>query len=628
MMPLLTTLLAVSLGTPFDAPPRPATPASAPLEYVSPVPGSRYHLPAATMIIRPGGAIGARVRLDGHLLTVRGSVSGDHPGRLSESDDGETLVFEPFESFAPGEEVSWRLGGGLRTDTRGPIQAREFTFLVAGEAPGTSSLRAPADAVLEDELDGLPGGSPRGTGSLAPRLDASGSDLPGIHPIAHGPHSPGNFFLADMSLTGAGYQSTLMIVDDEGVPIFARKVRGRALDFKLQPNGWLTYFDASAGYYYALDSSFAVVDSFRCGNGYATDLHDLRLLPDGHALLMSYDPQTIDMSKVVPGGQESARVAGLIVQELDRAKRVVFQWRSWDNYQITDATDRDFTAAVIDYAHGNSVEKDTDGNLIVSSRHMDEVTKISRRTGEMVWRWGGKNNQFTFVNDPIGFSHQHHVRRIANGNVTLFDNGFYHSPPFSRAVEYRLDEARRTATLVWEHRPTPPVIAYALGSVQRLDSGNTVIGWGSVEGTTVTEVTPAGEVVAGLALDRPLVSYRSFRFDWPPAGSLPLALQPDPTKLPTNPGHGPQPFRIDRVSGAGALPVQIRIAEGAGRTHTVSVFDTRGRLLRRWAARADAQGRLFWDGSRSGGGVCASGVYFIRVDGSEAAAVLKVVIVR
>jgi hypothetical protein len=621
MIPLLTALLAVSLADPSIAGPRPGTHARAPLEYVSPVPGSRYHLPEATIIIRPGGAIDKRAKLDRRLVTVHGSVSGDHAGRLSKSDDDETLIFEPFEPFEPGEEVSWRLSGGLRTDTRGPIQPREFAFFIAGE-PETSR-RMSAAFTLEDELAGIPNGGPSGTRPRPPDeshalgFRASGSGLPGLRPLAHGPHSPGYFFLCDFHLTDVGYQSHLIIADDEGVPIASHETASRALDFKLQPNGWMTYYDTSVRYHYALDSHFKVIDQFRCGNGYSTDIHELKLLPDGHALLMGYDVQPIDMSGIVPGGRKRAAVVGLIIQELDRSKRVVFQWRSWDHYQITDATDRDFTAAVIDYAHGNSIEKDTDGDLIISSRHMDEVTKISRRTGEIVWRWGGKNNQFTFVNDPVGFSHQHDVRRIANENVTLFDNGFYHSPPFSRAVEYQLDERRRTATLVWEYHPTPPVIAFAMGSVQRLDSGNTVIGWGSLQGTTVTEVTPAGEVVAGLALDAPLVSYRSFRFEWPPAGEAPVAN-----------GRRSLPFHIERVSGAGALPVQIRIGEGASRDHTVSVFDTRGRLVRRWTARADNEGRLTWDGARTGGGVCASGVYFVRVENSVASATLKAVVAR
>ncbi|MBK6877833.1 MAG: hypothetical protein IPG99_15640 [Ignavibacteria bacterium] len=86
-----------------------------------------------------------------------------------------------------------------------------------------------------------------------------------------------------------------------------------------------------------MDSNYNVVDSFFTGNGYETDLHDLRLLSNGNALLMSYDVKIIDMSQIVPGGQKAAEVTGLIIQEVDPQRNVVFQWRSWDHFQITDA---------------------------------------------------------------------------------------------------------------------------------------------------------------------------------------------------------------------------------------------------------------------------------------------------
>src|SRR5204863_4868205 len=136
---------------------------------------------------------------------------------------------------------------------------------------------------------------------------------------------------------------------------------------------------------------------------------------------LSYDPEPVDMSKIVPGGDPNAIVTGLIVQEVDNDGAVYFQWRSWDHFQITDATHEDLTAHNIDYVHGNAIEYDNDGNLLISSRHMDEITKIDISNGDIIWRMGGRNNQFTFIGDPTGFSHQHAIRRIANGHVTLFD---------------------------------------------------------------------------------------------------------------------------------------------------------------------------------------------------------------
>ncbi len=138
---------------------------------------------------------------------------------------------------------------------------------------------------------------------------------------------------------------------------------------------------------------------------------------------MGNDRQHIDMSLIVPGGNPNAIVIGLIIQEIDENKNVVFQWRSWDHFNIIDAIYIDLTLPIVDYVHGNALELDNDGNILLSSRHLNEITKIDRVTGEMIWRMGGVHNQFTIVNDTIPFHYQHDIRRIANGNITLYDNG-------------------------------------------------------------------------------------------------------------------------------------------------------------------------------------------------------------
>ena len=153
---------------------------------------------------------------------------------------------------------------------------------------------------------------------------------------------------------------------------------------------------------------------------------------------------------------------------------------------------------------------------LLSGRALSEVTKINRDTGEIIWRWGGKRNQFQFVNsigaEEVEFVRQHDARRAANGNITLFDNRLGVST-YSRAVEYHLDEENKVATLVWEYRNDPDVFARILANAQRLPSGNTLIGWGSGH-PSVAEVTPDGSKVFELALPPNMQSYRAFRFPW------------------------------------------------------------------------------------------------------------------
>jgi hypothetical protein len=305
-----------------------------------------------------------------------------------------------------------------------------------------------------------------------------------------------------------------LILDNSGNPIYYKKMSGFNTDFKVQPNGHLTYYDDAGPAYYELDTNYSIVNIYMADNGYIIDSHEFKILPNGHVIFLCQDREPVDMSKIVTGGNPSAIVIGIAIQELDKNKNVVFQWRSFDHFQITDATQEDLTEDLIDYVHPNTIEFDADGNILLSSRHLDEITKIDHTTGNILWRWGGKNNQFTFVNDTLHFSHQHSIRRTPTGTYILFDNGNFRTPAFSRALEYKLDEKAKTATLIWQYRHTPDVFSIAMGSVQRLSNGNTLIGWGT--GTpALTEVRPDGTTALELQFPDSIVSYRAFRSEWP-----------------------------------------------------------------------------------------------------------------
>jgi hypothetical protein len=94
----------------------------------------------------------------------------------------------------------------------------------------------------------------------------------------------------------------------------------------------------------------------------------------------------------------------------------------------------------------------------------------------------------------------------------LFDNGNFHTPQYSRAVEYRMDEVEKKVDLIWEYRNTPEIYAFAMGNIQRLPNGNTLIGWGAST-TTLTEVGYDKTVRYTLAVPNGQWSYRAFRYN-------------------------------------------------------------------------------------------------------------------
>ena len=342
------------------------------------------------------------------------------------------------------------------------------------------------------------------------------SDFPEISVDSLNSPTPGYIFLAPFSLSNPDSPNYLIITDNYGIPVFYKKmIKERTLNFVKQGPGVLTYFNQ--GKYYVMDSLYNVIDSLSM-NGYETNVHECLLLENGHTLLLGDDNEQVSMDTVVNGGDPNADVIGLIIQELDENKNVVFEWRSWDHFKITDATyDVDLKAATIDYAHPNALEIDFDGNILLSCRNLGEITKINRQTGEIIWRWGGqycKNNQFTFLNDPIGFSHQHFIRRLPNGNYTVFDNGNLHSPPFTRIVEYQLDQQNKTAFLINDYRNNPKTFSEAMGDDQRLENGNTFIGWGWFTSLAASEVTSDGNVTLYMTIPSTMINYRALKYQW------------------------------------------------------------------------------------------------------------------
>jgi hypothetical protein len=174
-----------------------------------------------------------------------------------------------------------------------------------------------------------------------------------------------------------------------------------------------------------------------------------------------------------------------------------------------------FSPNLVDWTHFNSVAMDTDGNILVSSRHFSEVTKINRQTGAIIWRMGGKRNQFTFINDPYnGFKGQHDARRISNGNLTLFDNGYLNGTVHSaRGMELNVNEQNLTASLVWSYNYSNSS-SRILGSVQKNSSGNNVIGWGGLINQNImfTCNKPNGILVIGINFADTLITYRAFNY--------------------------------------------------------------------------------------------------------------------
>jgi hypothetical protein len=426
-------------------------------------------------------------------IRVIGSKFGIYSGSLTLSVNARTLIFKPSHPFLRGEHISVYYGS-IQLRHEGATEPEAFSFTTASNPP-------PARL-----------NNPEKTNQLLSIPDTG--DLPKITVTKNVKPYPGELYFSNIfDPNGIGYR---IKVGTDGKITFAKRMNtGFATDYKPNPNGTYSWVSYWAGKVYIADTSDKIIDSLSGKNGYPLDIHEFRFTPEGNYMFIADDVVDTDMSQIIPGANAHAAVTFPVIQELDKEHNLIFEWNSKDYFTILDGTHQNFLAGSIDFCHMNSIDFDADSNLLVSNRNMDELTKIDRHTGQIIWRMGGNNNQFTFLGDKYGFSGQHHFRRLPNGNYTGFDDGnFRPGPlPFSRAIEYKLDEENLTATEVWEFRRKPDRFASGMGSVQRLPNGNTLIGWGFADTVGATEVDSLGNIQFELNFGTGTHSYRVYKFD-------------------------------------------------------------------------------------------------------------------
>jgi hypothetical protein len=270
-------------------------------------------------------------------------------------------------------------------------------------------------------------------------------------------------------------------------------------------------------HYVLLDRHYRLVTRIRARYGYSTNLHELQVTPQGTAYVSAYRPVYLPRSRRM--------VTDYVIQEIDIPTRdVLFEWHSLDHVSPSASYQpRPDARYSWDYFHGNSIEPpDRGGALIVSARNTSAIYGIDRRTGRLLWTFGGRRDEFALSRRHPGwrFYAQHDARRRADGTVTLFDNGgpVLGACPIHRArvLQFRLDVRRRRARLVRtiaSYRSSPDgrgLHAWAMGSARAQRGGNLLINWGTTG--HVTEVAPDGRVVFGLRLQ--YYSYRAVRSRW------------------------------------------------------------------------------------------------------------------
>ncbi len=503
--------------------------------YLSPVPDAEY-VSAQTryVLVRFSSVSPLDVTNLSSFIAVRGASSGQHTGVAHLAGDGRTVIYQMGQDFTANELVTITLTPLLRPGAAGTADPYQYQLRVTG--PMSAAWLQPQAAPPKDQGP-VPSPSDLGKGpgyaAVMPNGVSVPSDFPQINITVNNNPDPEYIFI---DTRGGGGKPYNVIFDNSGSPIWYQLMPDERRDMKVQHNGLLTMLARTGGYrFVGLNTNYNEIASYWAVNGYSTDEHELQVLADGRYLLIGLRNNTVDMTRYLPGASTAASVGETIIQEFTPAGELIFQWRAWDNYDVRDLRLDNPYSTSFRFPHMNAIDIDLDGHILVSCRHLSEVTKINRDTGQIIWRLGGAHNQFNFLNDTLqGFENQHAIRVVGTNRYLLFDNGDLHSPPVSRGVEYELDLTNMTAKVVWQYpaTPTTSLYSYYMGNTQRLPNGNTLINWAVGNLPKLTEVRPDGTKAFEMNWASGFEAYRVWRCSWQGLALKPnLLIEPYPDRI-------------------------------------------------------------------------------------------------
>jgi len=466
---------------------------------ISPLPGSR-DATAQTQISFlgvPAGELSA--------ISVVGSRTGAHSGRLLAYSQGDGASFVPSLPFEQGERVTVHAELRVGHSTHALLDV----FAIA----------------QQDQISSTPRRSQAGNSAEVQSFH-SRTDLspPAVTVTAQSPAvAPGDVFVAPYGATG---QAGPMILEPSGgllwfksLPANTEATNLEVQEYEGEPvltwwQGNISIHGFGLGEGVIADDTYTDIAHVRAGNGLQADLHEFQLTPQGTALITAYDPIVCNISSV--GGPAYGGLTDSVFQEIDvKTGLVMYEWTSLDHVALQESyepANRSTTAYPYDFFHINSISVDHDGSLMISSRNTWTVYKLSPQSGQIEWRLGGKRSSFA-MGPATGTAWQHDPRELPNGSISIFDNGASpKSHSQSRAIVLGLSQPGGPVTLVTRLTHTPLLVAESQGSMQALANGDWFVGWG--QEPFFSEFGPEGQLLLDAHFPVHDESYRAYRFTW------------------------------------------------------------------------------------------------------------------
>ncbi len=340
--------------------------------------------------------------------------------------------------------------------------------------------------------------------------------------------APGWYLTGNInSKNGSGTYA--MVLDSHGTPVWYRQgATPGIINVTLLNNGTLAWKNFPVGPGFGWDPNGAYED-YNIQTQQTTwikapvppmDLHELHPMANGDLMVLSTPLLAgVDLSPIsLPS---NSTIVDCVVQEMDPLGNLVWEWRASDHLNVTESVKPALNTvnaqSVYDIFHCNSVDTNATSQLVlVSMRETDALFMIDKTTSKVVWKLGGTPSNrdnakiLTITGDPDGAFHGQHDARIQpGGEISLYDDQSWNSAVAARGVEYHLDLAAGTATLVWSFASPDGHNSPATGSFRRLLNGNdNIICWGAKPNTLFTEVDASGNVLLNVTFPNGELAYR------------------------------------------------------------------------------------------------------------------------
>lgn len=306
------------------------------------------------------------------------------------------------------------------------------------------------------------------------------------------------------------------------------------------------------GSYREMDNSYRITETLGHQSPFFHDFHEFRDFGDGRAAFSTYQAIQYDLSPWNSSMEDGWVYQNVLIEIDSSTDEVLFQWNSIEHIPISESLvlkqmndgKGKSNKHPFDYLHMNSIDKDSDGNYLISCRHTWSLYYIDGKSGDLIWTLNSNPEGTTNwdVDDDATFAYQHDARFVDAGligqksndsvrYISLFDNESNGGTPKgfrskSRGIILKLTStiADSFATkgnntigkveLFQEYKSGDAVdhISGSQGSVQVLDNGNVFVGWGSA--SAVSEYTVDGNIIFEAVPKDGTNSYRAFKGNW------------------------------------------------------------------------------------------------------------------